>query len=121
MTTQPTTPVLAAIHQHLTTHDLPEVVSIHLGTGRRTLQLQASLPVVPSLLSWATTPTEVTAHAYRAPHGDHVHLSIRGETNGVRIEVYGAIDYDDSDPLIDGLPVGTESAIPLDMMRRGTQ
>ena len=58
------------------------------------MQLAAQEPddLASSLLAWADTLTQVTAHAWRVPRGDSVHLSVTGLLPcGASALVYGGL------------------------------
>jgi hypothetical protein len=93
------TTLLASIHEHLATFELPEPwcvtvtspsyerepVSVQLGAG--------ALPEVAStLLAWADTLTDISADLWRTRDGSSVHLTIRGRlADGTRAFVFDGV------------------------------
>src|SRR5438270_8269673 len=75
---------LAALSTHLAAFELPPVASIHVTGGMAASQVTVQLTgrdpaaLAQGLLAWADTLTPVSAHKWRVPHGDLVHLSITG-------------------------------------------
>ena len=89
---------LHAIHTHLGEFELPPIASIHINTSTSAPQISVQLAcqeppaIAVALLAWADTITDVTAHAWRVPHGDSVQLSVTGLLPyGVSVEVYGGL------------------------------
>jgi hypothetical protein len=98
-----TTTFLAAMHEHLSTFELPEPwgVTVHAepAYGQDAVRVQlrgGSLPYVAGvLLAWADTLTDVTAQTWRVPDGYSVHLSIRGRlADGTAVPVFDGVDHD---------------------------
>ncbi|HEY6423541.1 MAG TPA: hypothetical protein VIY28_09915 [Pseudonocardiaceae bacterium] len=109
MTTTPTTAVTfvqaaSMLAAHLADHALPEPASLTVITrnGHPEVTAQLRSNTVPSiaadLVTWADTLSMVTVGAWRPPHGDRVHLSIRssptGSTGPVGLHVFGGADHD---------------------------
>ncbi|GAB3909104.1 hypothetical protein GCM10029964_110120 [Kibdelosporangium lantanae] len=97
-----TTALLAAIHEHLATFDLPEPWSVTAhadpGYGRDPLCVQlrgGTLPAVALvLLAWADTLTDISAEVWRVPDGGSVHLSVRGQlAGGIVVRVFDGVDH----------------------------
>jgi hypothetical protein len=89
---------------HLANHALPEPASLAVDTSNAhsevTVQLRSTtLPTVArDLLAWADTLTTVTVTAWRAPHGERVHLSLASTLAGsalpIELDVFGGVDHD---------------------------
>ncbi len=97
------TTLLALIHEHLATFELPEPWSVRVtpqhsyGEAPVGVQLRGLLlpGVASDLLAWADTLTDVSAEAWRVPGGYSVHLSIRGRlADGTTVAVFDGVDQD---------------------------
>jgi hypothetical protein len=115
--------LLAEISAHLAAFELPTVASIHITAGAAapqvTVQLTRRDPAALSqgLLAWADTLTQVTAQAWRVPHGDSVHLSITGSiAASTSILVYGGLPTH-RDGLGTDLTPGATTTVPLAVLR----
>ncbi len=116
--------LLAALCAHLTAFDLPPAIaSAHAvacpSPPLITVQLTARDPddLASSLLVWANTLTEVTAQAWREPHGDWVHLSVTGSLPaGAAVRIYGALRLTDPAPDA-GLESNATTTVPLVTLR----
>ncbi len=99
MTMTTTGDLLAAIGAHLAAFELPAIASVHTvtsagGSPDITVQLACREPdhLAQGLLVWADTLTDVTAQAWREPHGDWVHLSVTGSLpGGAAVRIYGGL------------------------------
>ena len=96
--TTTTVDLLTALGTHLSAFELPDIASVHLSNYLSgppiTVQLPcgAPPPIAAALLAWADTLTHLSAHAWRVPRGDSVHLSVTGQLpGGVPVQVYGAL------------------------------
>ncbi|MGH3776567.1 MAG: hypothetical protein ACRDRR_12695 [Pseudonocardiaceae bacterium] len=88
--------LLAALCAHLNEFELPAMASVHvsLSAPQVTVQLTRHDPstIAQGLLAWADTLTQVTAHAWRVPQGNSVHLSVTGLlAGGASVLVYGGL------------------------------
>jgi hypothetical protein len=119
--------VLAAtrLAAHLAGHVLPEHASLEVETrdahSEVTVQLRSTtLPTVArDLLSWADTLATVAVTAWRAPHGDRVHLSLASTLTGppptIELDVFGGVDHDPEH--FADLQPGEHRVIPLVQLR----
>jgi hypothetical protein len=117
MTTN-TVDLLAAIGAHLAEFELPAIASVHVAPyvpgPPVTVQLPCSAPatIAAGLLAWADTLTEITTEAWRAPHGDSVHLSVTGRLpSGTQLQVYAALRL--TDGVGADLAPNTAATVPL--------
>jgi hypothetical protein len=92
--------LLDSLRTHLAAFDLPELWSVHVVASFRgpnvTVQLARHEPpqIDDALLAWADTLTDVTAEAWRVPHGNSVHLSVIGQLPaGISVRVYGGVPF----------------------------
>jgi len=115
--------LLAAISEHLTDFELPPVASIYIRTDMSAPQVTVQLPhrdpaaVAKGLLAWADTLTQVTAEAWRVPHGDSIHLSITGSmTASASVLVYGGLPTHRGGLGTDLTP-GATTTVPLAALR----
>ncbi|HEX6403932.1 MAG TPA: hypothetical protein VF003_12360 [Pseudonocardiaceae bacterium] len=115
--------LLAAISAHLAAFELPPVAAIHITAGvsapQVTVQLTQRDPVAVAqgLLAWADTLTQVTAQAWRVPHGDSVHLSITGAiAASASVLVYGGLPTHRGGLGTDLTP-GATTTLPLAALR----
>lgn len=118
--------LLAAISEHLTDFELPPVASIHITAAMSAPQVSVQLThcdphaVAQGLLAWADTLTQVTAQAWRVPHGDSVHLSISGSmVSGASVLVYGGLPTNRGGLGTDLTP-GATTTVPLAALRYAT-
>ena len=119
----PPVELLAAIHTHLTEFELPPIASVNVASSTSPPQVSVQLAcqeppaIAAALLAWADTLTQVTAHAWRVPRGDSVHLSVTGLLpHGVSVLVYGGL-WDTHHPLGADLPPGVSTTLPLTALR----
>ncbi|MGH3673824.1 MAG: hypothetical protein ACRDSH_24855 [Pseudonocardiaceae bacterium] len=117
-----TVELLAAIHTHLIEFELPPVASVNVASSTSSPQVSVQLAcheppaVAAALLAWADTLTEVTAHAWRVPRGDSVHLSVTGLLpHGTSVLVYAGLG--DTHHLGADLPPGASTTITLTALR----
>jgi hypothetical protein len=121
-----TTPValLDAIRAHLAAFEVPAGLASVLVTNsviNPEITVQLSAPTTPeiaaALLAWADTLAEVTAHAWQAPGGRFVHLSVTGRLpGGAVIRVYGCTPVTGSG-LDTDLSPGDPTPVPLATVR----
>jgi hypothetical protein len=122
----PTVELLTAIHTHLTDFELPPIASVNVASSTSPPQVSVQLAcheppaIAAALLAWADTLTEVTAHAWRVPRGDSVHLSVTGLLHhGAPVLVYDGL-WDTHHHLGADLPPGARSTLPLTTLRHTT-
>ena len=115
--------LLTATSKHLVAFELPPVASIHIRADMSAPQVTVQLThrdpaiVAQGLLAWAETLTQVTAEAWRVPHGDSVHLSITGSmTASVSVLVYGGLPTNRGGLGTDLTP-GATTTVPLMALR----
>ncbi|MDQ2789072.1 MAG: hypothetical protein M3Y73_04940 [Actinomycetota bacterium] len=116
--------LLAALCAHLTAFDLPPAIASVNAVACPsppliTVQLACRKPddLARRLLVWADTLTEVTAQAWREPHGDWVHLSVTGSLpDGASVRIYGALRVTDRAPGA-GLEPNATTTVPLLTLR----
>jgi hypothetical protein len=105
MTTPSVVPLLAAIHQHMTTFDLPEPCTVTVDPhpvrhGRQVAvhtSADGSMPVLAGkLLAWADSLTDIAVSAWRSHDGQSLHVEIGGVlTDGhTTVEAWGGVAYD---------------------------
>ncbi|MGH3572454.1 MAG: hypothetical protein ACRDR6_25960 [Pseudonocardiaceae bacterium] len=121
MTTTSAGDLLAALGAHLADFELPAIASIHVSRSapQVTVQLAGHDPsaIAQGLLAWADTVTQVTAHAWRVPAGDSVHLSVTGHlAGGACVLVYGGL-WAHHSGLGTDLPPDATTTIPLAALR----
>lgn len=93
---------LDTFRAHLARHpELPELVSVQLqdsyfGDHVRGQLNGANLArIATKLLAWADTLHEYTAHAWRVPDGESVHVDVIGNLNGACVlRVFAGVSYD---------------------------
>jgi hypothetical protein len=90
--------LLAALNDHLSAFELPEIASVHVSNYISGPPIIVQLPcgtpplIAAALLAWADTLTHITPHVWRVPQGDSLHLSLTGHLpSGVSVQVYGAL------------------------------
>jgi hypothetical protein len=117
--------LLAAISTHFAAFEPPPVASIHLTAAMSAPQVSVELThcdpaaVAQGLLAWADTLTQVTAEAWRVPHGDSIHLSITGSmTASASVLVYGGLPTHRGGLGTDLTP-GATTTVPLAALRYG--
>ena len=116
--------LLAAIGAHLAGFELPSVASIHITAGMPTPHITVQpthcdpATLAQGLLAWADTLTQITAHTWRVPHRDSVHLSITGLLpDGASVLIYGGLPASRYGLGADLAP-GATTSIPLAALRR---
>lgn len=119
----PTVDLLAAIHTHLTEFELDPVASVNVAASPSPPQVSVQLAcheppaIAAALLAWADTLTQVTAHAWRVPRGNSVHLSVTGLLpHGTSVLVYAG-PGDTHHHLGADLPPGASTTLPLTALR----
>ncbi|HXT45837.1 MAG TPA: hypothetical protein VN748_17265 [Pseudonocardiaceae bacterium] len=116
-----TVDLIRALNTHLDEFELPAMASVRASayTSQLTVQLPASAPssIAAGLLAWADTLTDITAEAWRDPHGDSMHLSVTGLLpDGTTVEIYGALPINDHGPGADLAP-GATTTVTLATLR----
>jgi hypothetical protein len=115
--------LLAESCTHLAAFELQPVASIHITAGMAAPQVTVQLThcdpgaLAQALLAWADTLTQVTAQAWRVPHGDSMHLSITGSmAAGASVLVYGGLPTNRGGLGTDLRP-GATTTVPLAALR----
>jgi hypothetical protein len=100
-----TAQVAALVSRHLSGHQLPEPVSLHLSVRyveRPETRVQVDstglADTATVLLAWANTLTAVTLRAWRPASGATVHLDVHSALTGpagvVALVIYGGVAFD---------------------------
>jgi hypothetical protein len=117
--------LLSSVQRHLAVCPLAtEIASIQVRTdpfdgeqGVVHLDRRQLADLAADLLDWADTLTEITATAWRPPHGETVHLTVTGRiADGTRLEVYGGTSYAEDVFGADLQPGGRQS-VALSVLR----
>lgn len=121
MSTQSLLSALDQFRGHLTTHDLPEVVSVTVSRWRTAVQVlhrDTDAQAARNLLTWAWSLSGVDVTAWRpASSPDAMHLTVHGlASNGLAVEVYASVEYRPEGPG-GGLAPGERTDLSLDELR----
>jgi hypothetical protein len=118
--------LLKATCAHLREFTLPAPWSVTINTHSSQAPVEIHLhhrdcpELAFALVTWAHTPTGVTAQAWRVPDGASVHLSIIGQLrSGAWLRVYGGTPYTEHGPGAD-LDPDAETTLPLSALRHHT-
>jgi hypothetical protein len=119
-----TVDLLHAVCDHLAEFALPTISSVHVAASIPPPQITIQLPchepshIARTLLAWADTLTDVTASAWRVPHGDSAHLSVTGLLpRGIAVQIYGGIWVVTEPGLGADLAPNATTTIPLAALR----
>lgn len=121
MADQPIMDLLAAVREHLTTHDLPRVITLSASPSRHvTMGIahpESLAGLAAELLSWADTLTTARGFVWRTHSGESIHLEIHGALkNGVEVTLFGGASAP-AEGFGAGLAPNEKDIVPMRVLR----